>query len=679
LFCFSSLLGCSGDIGDGADSGAGSGGGPAPAASDPGRVTLHRLNRAEYNNSVRDLLGTSLRPADDFPADDHSYGFDNMADTLTVSPTQLELYALAAESLAAEAMALPSLSTTQMFEAEEQIGTAGAATGGAWNLWSNGELPVTVVFPVDGQYKISTVVWGDQAGPEPARMSLTMGGVSLGTFDVPETAASPRLVEVTTTATTGTQVVAVEFLNDFYDPANGLDRNLYVDWVSVEGPLGVVATNPIRDALVTCDLAAQGKACAREVIASFAARAWRRPLSEAEVDALVAFVDLAEAQGDTVDAGLEVALTAILTSPHFLFRVELDADPASTEAHPLGGYELASRLSYFLWSSVPDAELFAAAGDGRLDSVEGIRAQVTRMLADPRSDALIDNFAGQWLYTRALADHTADYATYPAFDAELRDAMREETERFFRELLDGDYALEELLTADFTFLDGRLAAHYGLPAPGSAEMSRVPLGTDQRGGLLTQASLLTVTSYPARTSPVKRGKWLLTQLLCSEPPPPPPDVPPLEEPNGTPTGSVRDRLEEHRKDPVCAACHEAMDPLGFGLEHFDGIGAWRDEDRGFAVDATGVLPSGESFDGARQMASLIVQDPRFPACVADRLFTYALGRGLVAADAPYVEQVVDEAGASQARLRELVALVATSDPFRMRRGEAAPKKMGGQP
>lgn len=636
-------------------------------APDPGRVTLHRLNRAEYDNTVRDLLGTALTPAKDFPNDDHTYGFDNIADALTLSTLQLELYERAADDLAHEALSIPVLSATQVVEAESLTSTVGASTGDAWLLWSNGEVSTPIAFPSDGDYKISARVWGDQMPPDPAQMSIKVGAQTFGPFDVGATSASPIVVEQMVTLKQGTHDVAVEFLNDDYDPDNNLDRNLYVDWIRVEGPIGATGTNPLRERIVTCDPVAGGKPCIEKILGDFGARAWRRPLTPPEVDGLVAFVDLAAGEGGDVNEGLELAVHAALVSPHFIFRVEIDPDPTSPDQHLLGDYELASRLSYFLWSSMPDDALFAAAAAGKLQDPDEIAAQVDRMLADPRSDALIDNFAGQWLLTRALADHTPDYQKFPSFDAPLRDAMAAESRLFFGELLHGDAGLDTLFGADFTYLNDRLATHYGLPPVGS-DMKRVTLASDQRGGLFKQSALLMVTSYTTRTSPVKRGKFILTNLLCAEPPPPPPGVEGIV-PEEVPTGSFREKLEQHIADPVCASCHHVMDDLGFALDHYDAIGAWRDNDSGFAIDATGEVPGAGKFDGATEMTKLLVKDPRLDACAAQKMLTYALGRGPTAADKPYLDGISHDFADRGRKLRELVKLIATSDPFRMRRGE----------
>jgi hypothetical protein len=397
-------------------------------------------------------------------------------------------------------------------------------------------------------------------------------------------------------------------------------------------------------------------------------------VADTEIDPLLALVDLATAEGEDIDEGLKLAIRGVLTSPHFIFRVEIDTDPASPVPHKLNDFEIASRLSYFVWSSMPDDELFDAAKAGLLQDETEVAAQVERMLADEKSRALVDNFAGQWLYTRALSEATPNADEFPDFDEELRQAMRAEADLFFEEFLKGELAIDQLLEAEFTFLNDRLATHYGLPLPGSNEMTKVQLDSDQRGGLLKQGGLLTLTSNPGRTSPVKRGKWILTQILCSEPPPPPPGVEAFEE-QELEGASIREKLAAHRTDPLCASCHNLMDPLGLAMENYDAIGAWRTEDNGFDVDASGVLPNGTEFEGATEMAGLISKDPRFAKCAARKVFTYALGAG-EGLDKHYLEQVTEKFAAGGGKLNELIALVATSEPFLYRRGEPAE---GGKP
>lgn len=655
------------------------GGDTAPhpdVTSDPGRVTMHRLNRSEYNFTVKDLLGTAQRPADDFPTDDYGYGFDNIGDVLSISPTQLELYERAAEGLAAEAMLVPTTALTQRFEGEALMSDVGGPTDDAWIVWSQGELPALVEFSTKGKYLVRARVWGQQAGPDPVQMSIAVSGLSLGTFDVPNTAQDPTVIEVVADVDAGSHIVSVSFLNDYYDPNLGEDRNLFVDWIEVEGPTDAPGKNPIREKLLICDPIADGDPCAREILGAFATRAFRRPVSADEVDRMMGLVDVARAEGDSIERGIELAIHGILTSPHFIFRPEIDANPQSMEPHTLGDYEMASRLSYFLWSSMPDQTLFDAAKAGDLRDVAGIEEQVDRMIDDDKSDRFVENFAGQWLYTRNLKNHQPDYNYFPTYDEALGNAMRRETELFLREFLREDLAVQEMLTAKFTFVNDRLAAHYGFDATGP-EMVKVNVPDDKRGGLLKQAGILTVTSYPTRTTPVKRGKWVLTQLLCDPPDPPPPGVEGLKT-ETVPTGTIRERLAAHSEFEPCKSCHAVIDPAGFALEHYDGIGAWRTEENGFPVDATGKLPTGETFDGAEELAQLLTKDPRFTRCLTKQLMTYALGRGVEEADAPFLEQIEADLPGRGNTLRGLMQLIATSEPFRMRRGEPNESE-GGAP
>jgi hypothetical protein len=367
----------------------------------------------------------------------------------------------------------------------------------------------------------------------------------------------------------------------------------------------------------------------------------------------------------------------VLISPHFLFRVELDPDPRSAAAHPVGAFEMASRLSYLIYRSMPDDALFEAAGQGRLGTAAEVRRQALRMLADPRGAALVDGFAGQWLDLDELAEHQVDPALFgAAFDPALAAAMRAETIAFLGEILGQNLPVSQLLDARFTFVDGRLAKHYGLPAAGA--LSRAALDGKQRAGLLTHASVLTTTSLPNRTSPVARGAWVLARLLCAPPPPPPPDVPPLPEGEAQAPASGRALLEAHRKDPACAACHGVIDPIGLGLENYDAIGRWRDRDQGVAIDATGALPDGAQFEGAVQLGTLLARDPRVPSCLARNLYTYAVSRrpedGSV--DDQQVQRILRES--TEVRLRDLVLGVVASEPFRLRRGEPAASP-GGKP
>jgi hypothetical protein len=384
-------------------------------------------------------------------------------------------------------------------------------------------------------------------------------------------------------------------------------------------------------------------------------------------------VTLAATQSDPVEQGLKIALRAVLMSPHFVFRVENDPAPASAAPHPLGPYEIASRLSYFIWSSMPDADLFAAAKAGTLGQTSALQAQVTRMLASPKAAAISDNFAGQWLYTRQIVDADPDPKLFPAFDDGLRTAMKQEMEAMFREVVASGMPADKLLTADFTFANDRLAKHYGLPAVGSATPVKVSLAGTARGGILSQGGFLTVTSHQNRTSPVLRGKWVMNQLLCMEVPPPPPDVNITLDPAKA-TGTLRQQMEQHRANPVCASCHKQMDPIGLGLENYDAIGAHRTTDNGLPIDASGELPDGRKFSGAQELATLVASDVNFGRCLAEQLYTYALGRAPDATTAGHMDPAVlhgiaQSFKASGHNFKDLVTQIATSPTFLNRRGE----------
>lgn len=521
-------------------------------AGNPGRVTIRRLNRSEYNNTIRDLFGADYRPADDFPSDDVGYGFDNMGDVLGMPPLLMERYLAAAELVAGRAI---------------------------------------VVGPVSpGQEK-------------------------------PET--HKRII--------------------FREPASPSE---YPD-------------------------------AARAILERFATRAYRRPVARPELERLLALVDLAMADGERFEHGIQLAVRAVLVSPHFLYRVELDNRPrgtASTGANPpqveaVGDYELASRLSYFLWSTMPDETLFRLAGEGKLHNPEVLTAQVQRMLVDFRAQALVDNFAMQWLQVRNLRSLSPDRERFPDFDEPLRQAMFRETELFFAEVMREDRSLLDLIDADFTYLNERLARHYGIKGVTGDQFRRVRLTGDQRGGLLTQASILTVTSNPNRTSPVKRGRWVLEQLLGAPPPPPPPDVSTLKDDRAVLTAAtMRQRMEQHRARASCAVCHNRLDPLGFGLENYDGLGAWRDQDAGRPVDASGTLPTGESFRGPAELKAILKARKReFARCLTEKMLTYALGRGLEESDRCTVDRILKDLESNGYRSSVLARGIVLSDPFLKRR------------
>lgn len=664
-----------GDAGSDADP---TGENPAALCADPGRVTLRRLTRLHYDNTVRDLLGTDLQPARSFPEDDIGYGFDNIGDVLSVSPLHVESYEAAARLLVESVLKRGVEPQSRVFEAEVVGSDVGAAhRGEAWNLWSNGEIVVDLDLPDVGEYVLRVRAGAQQAGPEPARMTVGFDRQEVATFDVRADQNAMEIYEHRLRSEGGAHSVSVAFINDYYMPddpdRNNRDRNLIVDWIEVDGPYGAPAPDSAQRARVmVCEPAGGADAeCARQVVTAFARRAWRRPLADDEVDRLMGLVQLAVDEGDHVEVGIQIAVQAVLLSPHFLYRVELDADPESTTPHPLTDHELATRLSYFIWGSTPDEGLLAAADTGRLSDPEVLAEQVDRLLADPRSLNLVDDFADQWLFIRAMHDVAPDYNYFPSFDDELRASMITEARLFFRAFLEGNRPVTDALDADFTFIDARLAEHYGIALEGAEPAAepgffRVSLDGTERGGLLTLGSVLTVTSFPTRTSPVKRGKWVLEQILCAPPPAPPPGVENLPaEVDGS--ASLRRRLEQHRADPACNTCHKLMDPIGLGMENFDAIGTFRTEDADLPVDASGVMPDGTEFEGVLALQQIIKDDPRLTKCFTQKMMTYALGRGVEREDACAVNGIA--AALPGAPLQDVVHALTQSPQFTMRRGE----------
>lgn len=632
---------------------------------DPGRVTLRRLNRVEYNNTVRDLLDDVTAPATDFPADDYGHGFNNIADVLSTAPVLVEKYDLAAKALAEAIIAKESSpGQTTRVQAEDGAKSTGGADGEFWNLWSNGTISTQVTFVTTGRYTFRVRAAQTAAGSEAANMVLSLDGRQLGSFSVAAMRASPVVYTAEADVTQGSHRIEVEFTNDFYMPP--ADRNLLVDWLEVQRPGTVV--DPSMAKVMVCDPAAAG--CARTILTRFGRKAWRRPLTTAEVDRYERVVTLAQMEGETPKAGLAHALEAMLLSPHFLYRVELDADPTSLTAHPLNAHELAARLSYFLWASTPDEALSRTADDASLLEPAALEAQVTRMLADPKAKTLTTQFAGQWLWSNQVEDAAPSASVYANVTAATKAAMKGETEAFFEHFLTQDVSVLGLLGSNFTFLNDVLADHYGLPRPNSSTLQRVTLASKpERGTVLGQAGVLTVTSFPTRTSPVKRGAWVMANLLCQEPPAPPPGVEALPVPE-VPNATLRQRMEQHRSNPTCAGCHSLMDPIGFGMEPFDGVGRARTMDTGgFVIDASGTLPDGRSFSGPGELSRLLKDDPRFPHCLAEKLFTYGLGRAPRRDEACQVEAISKDFEHRGHRLSGLVKAITLSRSFTHRRGE----------
>lgn len=648
---------------------------------DPGRVTLRRLNRTEYNNTVRDLVGVDFHPADDFPADDVGYGFDHIGDVLSMPPILLEKYLAAADQIVDKAIYVhtPDKTPKKTFMATEVQHKGGGPDRIGWQLASTGEVWTEVDFAARGEYLLRGRAFAMQAGEELAKMAFKLDDKQVYVADVAAEPGAPEVYATKLTVAPGKHRFTLAFINDFYDPNNPdpkrRDRNLTIDYLEVQGPLDArPADLPDSHKKILYCQPARGRErdCAEKIISRFASRAFRRPATKEEVGRLVKFVDLARADGESFERGIQLACEAVLVSPHFLFRVEEDPKPGENGAdangiHAINEYELATRLSYFLWSSMPDDELFHEAFKGRLR--KNLRRQVERMLKDGKSRALVDNFAAQWLQIRRLKNAAPDPKRFPGFDDELRQAMLEETRLFFSAVIDEDRSVLDFLDTDFTFLNERLAKHYRIHGVTGPEFRRVKLDDPDRGGLVTQASVLTVTSNPTRTSPVKRGKWILEELFDMAPPPPPPNAGELKDDEQVAaTGSLRQRMEQHRANPSCASCHSLMDPLGFGLENFDAIGAWRDRDGAFAVDASGKLPDGSSFQRPRELKAILKQKKdEFVRCLAGKMLTYALGRGLEPNDRCAIDDISDGLAKSDYKFSALIHAIVASDPFQKRR------------
>ena len=637
-------------------------------ASDPGRPALRRLNRREYENSVADLCGVRFDTQGWFPPDEVGYGFDSIGDVLSMPDVLLEKYVVAAERIAAQAILVADDENPWAVRVPDSaiVHTEKFTTrDGAWALYSYGFVGVDHEFERAGEYVLRVRAWANQAGPEPARMELKLAGTALGRIDVTAERGAPQVHELRTRIEPGKQRFSVWFVNDFYNPDDPdkkkRDRNLYVEWLEIAGPLGWMPETDFQKQLFS----GETQRNAREAVEHLAERAWRRPVTASEVDRLMQVAP----RGARHDRIVRDALVAILASPHFLFRIERDpsgAKPGTPRA--LSGHELATRLSYFLWSTLPDQTLQDLAKKDRLLDEQVIEAQVRRMLRDARSGELVRNFAGQWLQLRALERAAPDATRFPGFDDALRASMRAETELLFEAVLREDRPLRELLDPDFTFLDERLAAHYGFEGVTGPHMRRIPLDATQRGvrgGVLQQASVLVVTSNPTRTSPVKRGKWVLETLLGTPPLAPQPGVDTLDEsPQAVTAASLRERLSLHRAKPECAVCHDQLDGLGFALENYDPVGRWRTEADGFPVDPSGELADGTRLDGAAALERKLAADPAFVRCLAEKLAVYATGRGMRPEDAPALDALAASLAGRDATLQNLVLAVVRLDLFR---------------
>jgi cytochrome c5 len=673
---------------------------------EPGRASLHRLNRTEYGNAIRDLLNLEVDVKELLPPDDESNGFDNIADVLRVSPSLLEQYLSAARKISAMAVGDQTfIPVTTVHRAPPDRAQDRHIEG--LPVGTRGGLLIKENFPLDAEYQINIVllrnVLGYMKGLEwPHQIEITVDGERVflkpvgGDDDNRDSdanfAMAADMIDARLRARlpikAGPHEIGVAFLrknssetaeplelHSYDHDLQNMNGNPQVDHVDITGPVQATGSGdtPSRKRIFTCQPANAGEqpACARKILSTLARRAYRGPVSSTDLDSLMSFYETGSKKGG-FEAGVQNALHVILATPKFLFRSEPDpANVPAKQIYRLGDLELASRLSFFLWSSIPDDELLTVAEQKKLREPAVLDAQIKRMLADPKSQALVTNFAGQWLFLRNLQSSRPDNKTFPDFDDNLRQGFRQETEMLFDSIVREDHNVMDLLTADYTFVNERLAQHYGFPNIYGTHFRRVSVKDPARRGLLGHGSILTVTSYPNRTSPVLRGKWILENIMGTPPPAPPANVPPFpENEEGARQRPIREILEEHRKNPACATCHAVMDPLGFSLENFDATGEWRTKDKGGPIDPSGVLADGTIVDGPVALRQALLKHPeRFVDTMTEKLLTYALGRGLEYYDMPVVRGIVRDAAKQDYKFSALVFNIVKSTPFQMKRAQ----------
>jgi mono/diheme cytochrome c family protein len=673
----------------------------AEARPDPGATdTFHRLNRAEYQNAIRDLLALEVDVSALLPADDMSHGFDNAAG-MKMTPTLLDSYMAAARQVGRLAIGSPAIRTTaETFRLKADLSQD--VSFDALPIGTRGGTAIRYNFPLDGEYEFTLETLGTTADEHQLELSIDGERIRVFTlkprrpaavagYDEPEAGlqvrvpvkAGPRLVGVTFVKKSAALAETLREPFDRPHAEGGVRLQPAVDSVTITGPFGATGPGdtPSRQRIFSCHpeggsrdggrVLSDPARCARQILSTLARRAYRRPVTDAEVRELLDFYDEGRTKSG-FEAGIEMAVRRLLVSPEFLFRVEADPPRAAAgSVYRLSDLDLASRLSFFVWSSIPDDELLDVAAKGTLSQPAVLERQVRRMLADPRADALAANFAGQWLYLRTIEGSSPDVYSFPNFGDNLKQDLRRETEMFFQSILRENRSVLDLLTADYTFVNERLAKHYGFPNVYGSHFRRVKIADPNRRGLLGQGSILTVTSLADRTSVVGRGKWILENILGAPPPPPPMVVPPLPERESKAEGKIltlRERMEQHRANPTCASCHARMDPLGFALENYDATGQWRTRDGSTVIDASAILPDGTKFEGPNGLRTMLVgQSEQVVTAVTEKLLIYALGRGVEYYDAPAVRKIVREAAGSGYSLQSLVLGVAKSTPMRMRK------------
>ncbi|HYD00760.1 MAG TPA: DUF1592 domain-containing protein [Phycisphaerales bacterium] len=643
------------------------------APIDPGWFTIHRLNRNEYRNTLRDLLGidpANLDLAARLPRDDTGYGFDNIADVLSTSPLAVEEYLAAAEK-AIDAALGPAIQFGDHPRTLRPLnGSNGQALpAGGFLLYSNGAASAEFTAPATGDYLVRIKAWEARAGDERARMSLRVGKRDVKAFIVDRPRESPKELQARVRLTAGVHTLSANFLNDYY-VKDKADRNLGVESITVAGPLDESTTERSAAWKQLTAPAAAGRddpSRARAVLDAFAGRAYRRPVTAAQSEALLKVYRNRRRAGDAHEPALRTALTAALVSPSFLFRSVTLTTAGDAPRHTLDGYELASRLSYFLWSSTPDQPLLDAAADGTLLTDEGLTRHTRRLLADPRSGAFVESFAGQWLQLRTLETVAIDRASFPDYTDQLRADMVAEPTRFLADVISENRSILDFVDSRDTFLNERLGRFYGVDSVKGDHFRRVQLPDDSpRGGVVTMAAVLTLTSNTTRTSPVKRGLFVLDQLLNAPPPPPPADIPPLEQAHAdNPNASVRERLALHTSVASCAACHNRLDPIGLSLEHFDATGRWRTAENDRPIDASGTLPDGTPLAGADDLKrALLARADQVVEAVAAKLLTYAIGRGVEPFDRPAIRQIARRTREQNDRFPALIESIVLSETFR---------------
>jgi len=678
----------------------------AAARPDPGRTaTFHRLNRAEYRNAIRDLLAVEINADDFLPADDSSYGFDNIGGVLRMSQALLERYLAAARTISRLAVGSPppalisdTFRTTQDEQQHDRLERLPFGTRGG--------ILVDYLFPLDADYDIKVELASARSLRDPQQLEITVDGEQVGLFDLAQPDSAPTQNRYTTRASeldirvpvsAGPHEVAATFYRNphvlleqtrepFPNPRTSGNSGgpggsqPFVSSVTIAGPHDArgPGNSPSGARIFTCRPSSPSDepACARTILAGLARRAYRGPVDDEALQVLLTFYENGRASGGSFEAGIELALRRLLVSPEFLVRIE--ADPTTVArgaAYRIDDVALASRLSFFLWSSIPDDELLDVAEQDRLSEPAELERQVRRMLADPRAEALTENFTGQWLQLRNLEISIRPGSQFAvAFDETLRRALMRETELFFNSIVREDRSVLEILTADYTFLNERLADHYGIRGVTGSHFRRVAHPADSvRRGLLGHASILTLTSHAIRTSPVLRGKWILDNILGTPPPDPPPNIPALnDQVTQAKKPTLREQMSAHRANPVCAACHNVIDPAGFALENFDAIGRWREVDTSFnAIDASGALPDGTPFDGVVQLREALVRRPeRFANTITEKLFTYSLGRGLEPSDMPAVRKIVRDASSDDFKMQSIIIGIVNSYPFLNRRTQS---------